>query len=76
MLCGEEHHPSGHSGDRSLLVSGEVHPVDPYDEEASNGTWLLPLMGDRRNRPGPAGAGHGRPPSRTARRYRPAPRRR
>ncbi|MER5967341.1 hypothetical protein [Streptomyces sp. NPDC002057] len=56
VLCSEGYIPFGYPDARHFLVFGEVHPVDPDDEDgAGNGPWLTGLMDDWQSLPGWSG---------------------
>jgi hypothetical protein len=55
VLCADTYVPFGCPDARHFLVFGEVYPVDPEDEDMTNGPWLYGLMDDWQQLPGWSG---------------------
>lgn len=55
VLCTDGSNPFGRPEVRHFLVFGEVYPVDPDDEEVTNGEWLYELIDDWQQLPGWSG---------------------
>lgn len=55
MLCTDGISPFGRSDARYSLVFGQLYPVDPDDENMTNGPWLYSLMDDWQQQPGWSG---------------------
>lgn len=55
VLCTDGFSPFGCPDARSFLVFGELYPVDPEDEDLTNGPWLYGLMDDWQRQPGWSG---------------------
>lgn len=52
VLCADDYEPFGGPDARRFLVFGEVYPVDPEDEDLTNGPWLYGIMDDWQQVPG------------------------
>ncbi|MEU4129960.1 hypothetical protein [Streptomyces wuyuanensis] len=52
VLCTEGYEPFGRPDARRFLVFGEVYPVDPVDEDMTNGEWLYDHMDGWQQIPG------------------------
>lgn len=40
VLCNDYGNPFGTPGSRTVVIFGEIYPVDPNDEDMTNGPWL------------------------------------
>ncbi|WP_406263086.1 hypothetical protein OHT93_00505 [Streptomyces sp. NBC_00191] len=55
VLCTDGLSPFGHADARHFLVFGQLYPVDPDDENMTNGSWLYALMNDWQQQSGWSG---------------------